>query len=243
MTANTTPFGVGSRDVSAAEEKLRDYVLEVAVDETTFGLRLTDTADGRNKASVLINKMYAWRGYSGSHHVSADPNRITLTASIEEEIMGTLTLGIDSSAGILADTIFKDEIDRHRARGARVCEVTKLAFDPRVNSKEMMALLFHLAMLHARDIHGCTDLFIEVNPRHRRFYEHMLGFDRHSGPRINPRVNAPAYLLRIGFDYVAQQIQSLGGKRRVHGGKRSLYPMFFSPHEEQGIVLRLREMR
>jgi hypothetical protein len=45
-----------------------------------------------------------------------------------------------------------------------------------VRSKTSLANLFHLAVIYARDIHHCTDIIIEVNPRHRRFYERMLGF-------------------------------------------------------------------
>ena len=242
MNANMTATTSGPRDFAGAGDESHDNVLEVSVDQSTFGLRMTDTPEGRNKASVLINKMYAWRGYSGTHMLTDDPNRITLTTTVKGEVLGTLTLGIDSPVGILADDIFKEEIDRYRARGAKVCEITKLAFDPQVNSKETMASLFHLAVLHARDIHCCTDLFIEVNPRHRRFYEHMLGFAREGEVKTNPRVDAPAYLLRVGFDYVTQQIQTLGGKGAA-SGERSFYPLFFSPHEEQGIVHRLREMR
>ena len=231
------------RDFTEAGESDEFEVIQVPADNATFGLRLMDTTAGRNKASMLINKMYSWRGYAGTHALGEDPNRITLSASAQGEVLGTLTLGIDSEAGILADEIFKDEIDAFRARGAKVCEITKLAFDPGANSKAAMASLFHLAVLHARDIHGCTDLFIEVNPRHRRFYQHMLGFTVQAQPKNNPRVNAPAYLLRVGFDYVTRQIEALGGKGGGADEKRSFYPMFFSPREEAGILQRLRERR
>jgi hypothetical protein len=186
--------------------------------------------------------MYAWRGYSGDHQLAEDPNRITLAARDKQgQTVGTLTLGIDTPQGIMADQIFKEEIDAHRARGAKVCEITKLAFDPNVQSKETMASLFHLSVMYARDIHHCTDLFIEVNPRHRRFYQHMLGFTQQGQPKTNPRVNAPAYLLWVSFDYVTQQIRALGGKG-AEANERSFYPMFYSEREEQGIISRLRQI-
>ena len=37
-------------------------------------------------------------------------------------------------------------------------------------------MLFHIAYIFARRMHDRTDLLIEVNPRHVRFYERMLGF-------------------------------------------------------------------
>lgn len=229
-----------SREMVDIPDTKPDNLVELTVDQKVFGLRLVDTPQGRNKASVLINKMYSWRGYAGAHTLADDPNRITLTSTHHGEVVGTLTLGIDSPIGILADDIFKAEIDAFRQRGAKVCELTKLAFDPAVQSKAMMASLFHVAVGLARDLHHCTDLFIEVNPRHRRFYQHMLGFRQLGEPKINPRVNAPAHLLWVGFDYVTEQIRIFGGRGEAAAGERSFYPLFFSPREEAGIINRLR---
>ena len=229
-----------SREMVDMPDTKPDNLVELTIDEKVFGLRMVDTPQGRNKASVLINKMYSWRGYAGAHNLADDPNRITLTSTHHGEVVGTLTLGIDSPIGILADDIFRDEIDAFRQRGAKVCELTKLAFDSAVQSKAMMASLFHMAVLFARDLHRCTDLFIEVNPRHRRFYQHMLGFRQLGEPKNNPRVNAPAHLLWVGFDYVSGQIETFGGKGEAAAGERSFYPLFFSPREQAGIVNRLR---
>jgi hypothetical protein len=211
---------------------------DVILNQDSYGIRLTDTAEGRNSASMLISKMYAWRGYAGTHQFSDDPNRITLTATDKGDVVGTLTLGIDSPIGLMADQIFKAQMDQYRARGAKVCEFTKLAFDSSVRSKTALANLFHLAVIYARDIHHCSDIFIEINPRHRRFYEHMLGFERQGELKINPRVNAPAYLLRVGLAYVTEQIKKHGGTSS-ETTERSFYPYFFSPREEAGIRNRL----
>jgi hypothetical protein len=214
-------------------------ITDVAINEKTFGIRLADTDEGRSSASLLINKMYGWRGYAGSHRVEDNPNRITLAASDKGVVCGTVTLGIDSEIGILADEVFKEEIDRFRNRGAKVCEITKLAFDPASSSKTALASLFHILFIYGRYLHNCTDVFIEVNPRHRRFYETMLGFQRQGELRSNPRVDAPAYLLWTSLDHVAEQIERLGGSSNRPGEERSLYPYFFSKHEEKGIVKRL----
>lgn len=212
---------------------------DIILNQDSYGIRLLDTPDGRNSASMLINKMYAWRGYGSNHTLSNDPNRITLNASDKGEIVGTVTIGIDSSSGLAGDVIFKDELDRLRAAGARLCEFTKLAFDTSVRSKAALANLFHLAVIYARDLHGCTDIVIEINPRHRRFYEHMLGFKREGELKMHPRVNAPAYLLRVNLDYVTEQIQRYGGTWTSESKERSFYPFFFSPREEAGIRNRL----
>jgi hypothetical protein len=212
---------------------------DVIVTQDSYGIRLTDTAEGRSSASLLINKMYAWRGYAGTHQIVDDPNRITLTATDKGEVVGTLTIGFDADVGLAADQVFKEELDEMRDNGARLCEFTKLAFDPSVKSKASLANLFHLAVIYARDIHHRTDIVIEVNPRHRRFYEQMLGFRQQGQLKTNPRVNAPAYLLRVGLDFVTEQIRQHGGTFTERSTGRSFYPYFFSPREEQGIINRL----
>lgn len=204
-----------------------------------FKIRLADTEVGRNSASMLINKMYSWRGYEGSHQVQQNPNRITLTAYMKDALIGTVTLAIDSPVGLLADEIFKDELDRYRTPDRKLCELTKLAFDPKVRSKFALASLFHICFIYARRLHGCSDVFIEVNPRHRLYYERMLGFQRLGDLKTNPRVNAPAYLLWLGIDYVEEQIRQFGGTSNHAEATRSLYPYFFSSREEEGLTQRL----
>jgi len=215
---------------------------EVIMQQDHFAIRVADTESGRSSAGMLINKMYGWRGYGDNHKVESNPNRITLSATDKGMVIGTVTLGIDSEAGILADEIFHDEIQKVRARGGKVCEVTKLAFDPTVRSKMVLASLLHVLIIHAHYRFHCTDLFIEVNPRHRRYYETMLGFTTVGEVRQNPRVDAPAYLLHVGMDYVNQQIDRLGGTSTHPGKERSLYPFFLSRREEVGLANRLLKL-
>jgi hypothetical protein len=230
-----------SANESSPGDDSRGVIQNVTINERQFGIRLADTDEGRNSASLLISKMYATRGYNVSKMVK-DPNRITLSATDQGVVIGTVTLGIDSEIGILADDIFRDIVDQVRARGGKVCEITKLAFDPQVRSKAALAALFHTLFIYGNYLHHCTDVFIEVNPRHRRFYETMLGFQQMGDVRHNMRVDAPAYLLWTSLDYVSQQIEKLGGHSDNPGSERSLYPYFFSKREEAGIAARLLSM-
>lgn len=204
----------------------------------SFSIHLATTDAGRQSASKLVDKMYRWRGYGDQHPLEAHPNHITLTASDPDHLFGTVTLRTDSEHGILADQTFKPEIDAYRQAGARVCEVTKLAIDPLAHSKLALASLFHIIYVYARKIHQCTDAFIEVNPRHKRFYEEMLGFEAAADVRNNERVNAPAHLLRISLDEMGAQIRKLGGTGAPTRSteRRSLYPYFFCCSFEDGIM-------
>lgn len=206
---------------------------ELDVDERTFQIRLANTETVRSHASSLIHRMYASRGYTVNNPLQENPHRVTMTISEEDKVIGTITLGIDSPSGLLADEIFKDEVDAYRARGRKVCELTKLAFDPTTRSKTALASLFHIIFIYLRQVQKCTDIFIEVNPRHRRFYERMLGFKKHGPKKMNPRVNAPAYLLCVETDYVQEQIQKMGGTSGHDNAEKSLYPYFFCPISEK----------
>ena len=100
-----------------------------------------------------------------------------MVATEHDHAVGTLTLAIDSApSGLLADDIYQEEIDRLRAARRHVCEMTKLAIDQRDYSRFILAALFHMGFVHAHYLFGCTDLVIEVNPRHVRYYLYMFGF-------------------------------------------------------------------
>ena len=129
-----------------------------------------------------------------------------------------------------------------RNEGRRIAEFTKLAVDNNSHSKPLLAALFHIAYICARRIHRCTDLLIEVNPRHVAFYRRMLGFEQFGEMRSDARVGAPAVLLRMCLEHGQREIERLGGRTDLAGQVRSLYPYFFGVSEEQLIERRLRAL-
>lgn len=207
-----------------------------------FKVRLANTEERRDSASYLIQRRYAWRGYSVGNHVSRVPNRITIAAHDSDGIVGTVTVGLDSDDGLFIDGLYSEEADALRTQGRRIAEFTKLAVDNNMHSKPLLAALFHIAYICARRIHQCTDLLIEVNPRHATFYRRMLGFEPFGALRGDPRVGAPALLLRMCLERGQREIERLGGKLEMATVTRSLYPYFFAPREEMMIERRLRAL-
>jgi hypothetical protein len=240
---------IGQQTIVAIDAEHRLRSLSVAECETDrsnlqleqrkFKIRLTRTADQRESTNLLVRKMYSYRGYDTTSEVGHEANRISLSVSSQEHIIGTLTLGLDMGEGLSADALYKVELDQLRAQGRRVCEITKLAVDQSVGSRRVLAALFHIAFIHARHLHGCTDVVIEVNPCHVRFYERLLGFRRFGEEKICMRVNAPALLLRLEFDYVEIQLAKFAGHAEKALQEKSLYPYAFSKAEEAGITQRL----
>lgn len=201
-------------------------------------IRLADTDGQRSAANILLSRMYSWRGYGRNHEVGGSPNCVTFTAACKEDVVGTLTLTVDSTAGLAADRTFADEIAPFRAApGAKLCELTKLAFDWGGSSHRHLAALFHLVFIYGSRQFACTDLFIEVNPRHRRYYELMLGFVRVGGVRTNASVNAPSQLMWLNVGAIRRLIDQHTTSAAT--AERSLYRYFFSPHEEDGLYGRL----
>ncbi|MES2317112.1 MAG: long-chain N-acyl amino acid synthase [Pseudomonadota bacterium] len=215
-----------------------DHPLDVQV----FHIRMANSAGRREAASLLIRKMYGWRGYAVDAGAPHEANKITLYAETGGVVVGTMSLCLDSDSLLPADENFGAELDVLRAQGRRLCEPSRLAIDKGV-TKRVFASLIHISYIYAHNIHGFTDYVIEVNPRHVMFYKRMLGFADFGAERDCTRVGAPAVLLRLPLSEMGAQIAKWGGKMEQHGEERSFYPYFFPVHDEPGITGRLTDGR
>jgi len=204
--------------------------------QDSMTIRLADCDGQRSRANMLLNRMYSWRGYGANHRLPTAPNCVIFTATSADDVIGTLTLTVDSAAGLAADQTFHDEMEKFRqSPGARLCELTKFAFDTSSPARPRLGALFHIIFIYGSMHYACTDLFIEVNPRHARFYEAMLGFTRVGSPRTNTSVGAPSQLMWLNVGAIRRQIDKHAGGE----AGRSLYNHFFSRKEEEGIYGRL----
>lgn len=205
-------------------------------------IRAADCDGERSSAHILVNRMYAARGYTTSAMPDhSNSNRITLVASDEGETVGTITVSFDGPQGLLVDESFAAEVAQLRDQGFVLCEFIKLAIDGVVRSKKVLASLMDAAFLCAREVKRCDKALIEVNPRHVRFYETMLGFEVLRRDRMNRRVNAPAVLMSLDLDFADEQVmEAHQDEDSAAAGKRSLYRHGFSPEERSGLVNRLR---
>ncbi len=224
-----------AREVSDENEKQRPILKR-----NGHSIHLVDSLKQRIEANALIKQMYSARGYHTKNVTtfSHNPNQITFEASSAQRLSGTLTLAIHSNNDLLANNLYKDEINAFRAEGRKVCELSKFASNLKGSSKEIFASIFHLAYIYAYEIHKAKDAFIEVNPRHSFFYKRLLGFRQIGKERICKRVNAPAVLLHLDLDYMSAQISSLAS--RGNHTDRSIYPYFLSQHEEKRLTNEIR---
>lgn len=209
-----------------------------------FTIRLAHHGEraSHEAAGALLARRYAWRGYR-TVTLPRDQTgwRTTLTAHGEADApIGTLTLELDGGPeGLSAAAAFGPEVQALRAQGRRLAEFTRLAVDTSPHSQRVLAGLFHVGYIVAHRLRDCDTLLLEVNPRHVRFYERMLGCRVIGAEREHPGVRAPAVLLSAPFAYIRAQIRAHGGSAQQGGSTRSLYPFAFPADDEAGILARL----
>lgn len=241
QAAGNSIFAFDSAGLDRAARLVPGELIEAADEfDNPFKLHVVRNAGSFGEASSLIERRFAWRGYSVSPLAQPSSNRITLTASVGDATVATISAGIDGAEGLYVERLYPAEVQALRDEGRRLCEFTRLAVHEGARSRAMLGAIFHVANMYVSDLHGCTDVLIEVNPRHVRFYKQMLGFEHAADQRLDPDVNAPAVLLRLDLSHSARQIAEWGGRRQAIEGSRSFYPYFFAASEAAQIEQRLR---
>lgn len=207
-----------------------------------FKVKVVDTETRRSLVSDLLKHRYAFRGYQSSGlPIDQAVQRFTLAAIEANHTIGTISVAFDGPKKLACDESFSAEVGALRAQGRTLCEFGKLAIDPITGTKRVLASLFHVAYIVAHRVRGYDTLLIEVNPRHVRYYERMLGLKVLGGERPNRAVHAPAVLLHTEFAYIMSQIGEFGGQPERASSERSLYPFAFSLPEEAAIISRMKE--
>jgi hypothetical protein len=173
-------------------------VAELSFSVNHTGLLVRPTASHREEQACneLVRRMYAWRGYltePSSPHLSRD--QLTLAAWSDGELAATLTLSRDNGSNLLAEALYPAEIANLRNKERVICEYSRLAIDPVTSSTQLMEHFFRMAYDLAKSHFLAKDAIVEINPRHRRFYEREIGFSELGPLRVCPRVDAPALLL------------------------------------------------
>ena len=229
-------FRFPSFDISVPAQEL----VEVEDDcENRFKIFAARDAEELSRATALLQRRYGWRGYSVQPLAQAG-RRITLSALLADTMVATITAGIDSVDGLFVEKLYPDYVGGLRESGSKLCEFTKFAVDESVRSQTLLGAIFHVACMYVLEVHHCTDALIEVNPRHVRFYEQMLGFTRAADERMDEMVRAPAVLMRLDLRHCAREIERLAGSIGSGRKERSFYPYCFARPIADAVVGRLR---
>ena len=205
-----------------------------------FKFRIASSDNRRTAATVLVRKMYSWRGYEPQGPAPKRPDELVLIAENRGEPVATMTVCVDGPAGLPADENFRDQTDRLRAAGRRLWEPSRVAVVSRM-PKRVFAGLMHIGLMYAGILRECTDAVIEVNPRHVRFYTEMLGFKALGVQRLCTRVGAPGVLLRLEMSHAIEKIKEYERRQgeSPSPSERTFYSYCFLKKDITGILNRL----
>jgi hypothetical protein len=215
-------------------------IFDQQVKDDVLTIRTARCQETRRAANRLLQERYRWRGYCEVELPADNSRHFSLLATRDGLAIGTLTVGLDGPDGLGAERTFGTEIRALRARGCRLSEFTRLALDPELGSRQVLASLFHVAYLTAARLCDADVVVMEVNPRHVAYYVRVLDAQICGPTRTHAAVNAPAVLLSIRFEDVRGRIEQV--LRYMDEGVRSTrspYAMALGSAEENAILDRL----
>ena len=170
-------------------------------------VRIANQLELRRKAYELLHRLYYKMGIASdepnsmwlSIHDALPETTTFLAQNDQSEIDGALTVVFDSPIGLPADALYKEEIDRLRSSGRRVCEIISLGInDTAKGSVKLLAGLFYCAYLLSWRLKNSTDFVITVHARYEKFYCRYLLFKKIGTVRNYAKVNgAPTVLLNL----------------------------------------------
>jgi len=233
------PVAAWPRSVSS-ERVLRERQPHIEDGDPRHSIRLADDVDVRTQASELLRRRYQSRGYDLQAVASGSGGELELV-SIDRNsgrVTGTLTMVLDGPDGLAAGQVYRAEVRGLRESGLKLCEGVRFAADGAANSLTVLPALFHVAFIWAHRVHGCTDLLIEVTPRHALFYRRMLGFEILGKECLNPRVNTTGVLLHLDMQLASERIGQL--RQRVPA-RLGLYEYALPSSCEREVIERLRD--
>jgi hypothetical protein len=174
-----------------------------------IAVTLARTQADLRAVALLLQSLYAARGYLVSRLEANLDSDLILVATASGEPLGTLTLRFDGPGGLRADETYGEQLDAARAQGRRVCELGRFAVARSARSSAVIEALFAEVHRKVGDRRDVTDVFIEVNPRHAAFYRYKFGFCVAAEERQCARVHAPSVLLRLDVAaFVAQRMRA-----------------------------------
>jgi hypothetical protein len=158
----------------------RIKVNEQGIENLTF--KIAETQDELEAAYRLTHDVYVKNGYmdicpSGLrfNFFNALPYTQTFIVKDGPQTVMTMSLFPDSSFGLPLDSNFQSQVDVLRRQGRYVAEVG--ANVSHINNQKAIMYLMKTMHTCAKDYLKVDDLVITVHPKHKNFYEYILGFE------------------------------------------------------------------
>jgi hypothetical protein len=195
----------------------RSELLKARLDEIDRpAVKIAGDIDEFKQAFSLIHDTYLRLGYLstpkphgmlfGIHTLL--PETVIFVAKSYLTVISTLTEIFDTELfGLPMDELYRKELDGLRSKGRKIVELSVLVTPVDFRWMNVFMYLNKVMYLYSID-RGVNDLCIAVNPKHVRFYKHILLFEDFGPERYYPRVNAPAVALRVNMDCIKEKLKS-----------------------------------
>ena len=172
-------------------------------------------------AYTLVHDAFVEKGYIAPQPkglrlrvTEALPHTATFIAEDSQgAVVGVQSTAVDSGEfGLPSDGAFREEIDRLRAGGRKVCEATNQAVAVEYRKTAVPTELMRCMFAHAMFV-GCDELITTVSPGHARFFE-LLGFEQISPVRsYSDKRDDPVVVVRV--DVRSRVAQTVGAPAQI----------------------------
>ncbi len=157
------------------------------------------------------------------------PKTVTMIFKSYLDTVSTVSLVPDTRLfGLPMDVLYKKELRPLREAGRTVAEIGGLA-TRRMNRWSNLLIYMARALYRYAMFADINDVVIMVNPKHVRFYTHILLFEPFGEERYYGSVGAPAVALRINMDKFTQRLQ---GAYAEADFETDLYSFFVKVHND-----------
>lgn len=184
------------------------------------------------KAFELVHQSYMECGYidrqEGELRVRIFdllPGSITIVAKNDDQVVGTISVVMDSRFGLPMEEAFSEEIKTLRRRGRRIAEVTGLSIRKSHRNSRLVFDMFQLLTLYLTSS-PVDDVCVAVSPPQAAFYETVLLFERMGDVRsYSSKKNDPVVGLTLPlFNYFSRLESEYSGVPY----ESNLYAIFYS---------------
>ena len=195
----------------------RSELLKARLDDIDRpAVKIAGDIDEFKQAFSLVHDTYLRMGYLstpkphgmlfGIHTLL--PQTVIFVAKSYLTVISTLTEIFDTELfGLPMDELYQKELDGLRSKGRKIVELSALVTPADFRWMNVFMYISKVMYLYSLD-RGVNDLCIAVNPKHVRFYKHILLFEDLGPERYYPRVNAPAVALRVNMDCIKEKLKS-----------------------------------
>lgn len=155
-----------------------------------------------------------------------------MTRTSQGVISNLTAIPCSQQFGLPMDTIYKPELDRLRARGRKIVELSALATSRAYRRKNVFQYQIQALYWHCF-YRGVDDICVTINPRHKEYYMRLFPFQELGPVRDYPQVKAPAVALRCIVSQAQERMREISNSINM---ERPLH--FYFQQLFQGINIR-----